>query len=127
MTEVQYLPHFCRKRKKKTMSINHTAIISINYTTVCFFVFVCNFLRSSTVRKASGESRFCRHVNEVFRLLGCYAALIFIYRRFGTTYRSDLLETLISPIFNGPAVPDLEDDTDTVCRNVGTQLPINVA
>jgi hypothetical protein len=51
----------------------------------------------------------------------------FIYRRFGTTYRSHLSETLISPIFNGPAVIDLDDGTDKLCRNVGAQLPIIAA
>ena len=31
MTYMQYIPQFCRK---ETVSINHTAIIFINYTTV---------------------------------------------------------------------------------------------
>ena len=30
--------------------------------------------------------------NEIFALLRCYAALIYSYRRFGTTYQSHLLK-----------------------------------
>jgi hypothetical protein len=36
MKYIQYITQSCRK-EKKTMSINHTATISINYTTVGLF------------------------------------------------------------------------------------------
>jgi hypothetical protein len=49
--------------------------------------------------------------NKVFAFLGCYAALIGSYRRFGTVYRSHLQGLGSCRLY----------------RNVGTYLPINVA
>jgi hypothetical protein len=56
---MQYIPHSCRKEeKKKTMSTNHTAIISINYTTLPTTVFreqIIKFIkRINNINKVPG-------------------------------------------------------------------------
>jgi len=61
-------------------------------------------------------SGFRRDENEVFTLLGCYAALTGYYRNFWTTHL---------PILSGQAVQEkvdcltFEDGTDKLSRNVG--------
>jgi hypothetical protein len=60
--------------------------------------------------------------------------VVFLYGRFGITYKSHLQGSRgpqpIGPIFKDQDVQDfltLEDGTNKLSRNVGTELPLNAA